>query len=620
MDPKSLFEQQVTKFLDIFTHKDWITRRDSPKNTLSLIPNEWILHKLYRGVFLEFSLNVKGVMVFAVGVENPISHEGRSEFKNRLYNTIQRNTGLTDLFKKYTIKLENRGKFAKRDIPLLNNTNMLMKEAIEEISGLIPYVHSLIIEFKNEAMILSDGELTIGRHSKENISIPADDSKDIEYDEGETPDFIDYNSARKIFTQKSEYSVEYLHKLYKRGRLSLQPDFQRQFVWDSTKASSLIESLLLDVPIPIIYLSEDNDGIYSVIDGQQRLCSIFAFIDGNFPDGKLFLLNKLKVIRDLNGKCYRDIESNYQEKLDSSSLSTVIIKKESDQELKFDIYERLNTGSVKLNDQELRNCLYRGNYLNLLKKLAADGEFRYIMGLKGPDKRMKDVEYVLRFGAFYHQTYLKYPHSMTNFLNQEINLYQNIDKEQENDFVSKFKKAVQINYSLFGNRSFRKILCGNSDNPNFTWKSSKVVNAALYDMMMVSFLNYDKNMIYRNLDSIREAYISILTENTQFIDAVEKWTNSPKQVKTRFEIFNKILNDIFSQDKVQERCFSRDFKESLYQKNDKCAICSQQIISVDDAAVDHYEQYWLGGKTIPSNARLTHRYCNLSREKGEIMT
>src|SRR3990172_4638539 len=136
MDPKSLFEQQVTKFLDIFTHKDWITRRDSPKNTLSLIPNEWILHKLYRGVFLEFSLNVKGVMVFAVGVENPISHEGRSEFKNRLYNTIQRNTGLTDLFKKYTIKLENRGKFAKRDIPLLNNTNMLMKEAIEEISGL----------------------------------------------------------------------------------------------------------------------------------------------------------------------------------------------------------------------------------------------------------------------------------------------------------------------------------------------------------------------------------------------------------------------------------------------------------------------------------------------------
>lgn len=619
MDPKSLFEQQVTIFLDTFKQKDWIIRRDSPNNSLSLIPNEWLIHKLYRGVFLEFTLNVKGLMIFAVAIENPICLESRSEFKNRLNSITQKDTVLTYLLKGYTIKLENRGKFAKRVVPLLSNTNMLMKEAIEEISPLIPYVHSLIIEFKNESKILSEDELTIGRHSKTNIPILADDTKDIEYDEGDSPDFVDYNPARKIFTQKSEYSVEYLHKLYKRGRLSLQPDFQRQFVWDSSKASSLIESLLLDVPIPIIYLSEDNDGIYSLIDGQQRLCSIFAYIDGNFPDGKLFLLNKLKVIVDLNGKCYRDIDSQFQEKLDSSSLSTVIIKKESDLELKFDIYERLNTGSVKINDQELRNCLYRGNYLNLLKKLATDDEFRYIMGLKGPDKRMKDVEYVLRFGAFYHQTYLKYPQSMTNFLYQEMNIYQNIDKEQENDFVAKFKKAVQINYSLFGNRSFRKILCGNSDNPNFTWKSSKVVNAALYDLMMVSFFNYDKNMIYRHLDSIREAYISLLTENTQFIDAVEKWTNSSKQVKIRFDIFNKILTDIFSQDKVQERCFSRDLKESLYKNNNKCSICSQQIISVDDAAVDHYELYWLGGKTIPSNARLTHRYCNLSRKKGEVM-
>lgn len=614
MDPRVSFEEQVTLFLMDFTQKDWITRRDSSKNCVSLIPSEWSLHQLYRGAFFEFALNVKGEMIFAIGVENPIALGNRIEFKKRLHENIN-NSLHHKLLLDYDVSLEQRGKFIKKQIPLLSDTFILMRNAVESLFPLIPIVKELIEAFKSEQKIVE--EFGVKPIQSKQLSNNSQDDSEIEYEEGESEEYIDYNPDRKIFTNKAEFPVAHLHKLYKRGRLNLQPDFQRQFVWDSAKASSLIESLLLDVPIPVVYLSEDNDGVLSVIDGQQRLCSIFSFIDGHFPDGKSFPLSQLRILRTLNGKSFRDIGSTDQDKLELSTLSTIIIKKESDPELRFDIFERLNTGSIKLNDQELRNCIYRGNYLNLLKQLATDSEFRYLIGLKAPDKRMKDVEYVLRFAAFYHQTYLKYPNSMKFFLNQEMKIYQTITQEQIDDFTSKFHKAVQINKSLLGSRSFRKILCGNSENPDMIWKSSKVVNGALFDLMMVIFIPYDKNMIFRHLDSIREAYIELLTENNEFIDAVEKWTNSPKQIKFRFETFTRILDAIFANDSKQERCFTKDFKESLYKQNDKCTICNQQIISLEDAAIDHVEQYWLGGKTIPSNARLAHRYCNASRKRKE---
>ena len=88
-----------------------------------------------------------------------------------------------------------------------------------------------------------------------------------------------------------------------------------------------------------------------------------------------------------------------------------------------------------MNDQELRNCIFRGKYLELLKELSTEPDYQYIMGFKGPDKRMKDVEYVLRFGAFYHQTFLKYSGGMANFLNTEIKTYQNIGDADREDFI-----------------------------------------------------------------------------------------------------------------------------------------------------------------------------------------
>jgi len=439
---------------------------------------------------------------------------------------------------------------------------------------------------------------------------------EIEFEEKQTEDLEPISTNRQIFTEKADPEIESLYNKYKKGKLILQPDFQRYFVWDNKKSSRLIESALLNIPIPIIFLSEGNDGKEYVIDGQQRLTAFFSFIDGKFPDGKEFKLTGLKVFLDLNGKKYNEIDENLQDHIRSYPIHTITFKKESDPDLKFEIFERLNIGAVSLNDQELRNCVYRGPFNDLLKELALDKDFMNLLNLKAPERRMRDVELVLRFAAFYHQTYLDYKPPMKNFLNKEMEKYQNIDEKNSEELRKAFKNAVSIIKSLLGDHAFKRFYMGDGKNPNGYWETKKF-NASLYDILMWSFSKEDKNIVYQNLDSIREALINLMTTNKDFIDSIELSTSSKEAVTKRFDIWRLTLQEIIGIAKKEPRCFTRKLKEELYEKDPTCAICGQKIENIDDAAIDHIKQYWMGGKTIPDNARLTHRYCNMSRSKKE---
>ena len=158
-------------------------------------------------------------------------------------------------------------------------------------------------------------------------------------------------TERKIYTTTGDPEVASLYGKYKRGRLILQSDFQRHFVWEPKKSSRLIESALLDIPLPVIYLSEEKDGKEVVIDGQQRLTSFFSFIDGTFPSGQVFRLSGLKVFEDLIKKTYKELEEPFQDKIQYCKLRTITFNKDSSHDLKFEIFERLNSGAVSLNQQ-----------------------------------------------------------------------------------------------------------------------------------------------------------------------------------------------------------------------------------------------------------------------------
>ncbi|MBV6512193.1 MAG: hypothetical protein FMNOHCHN_01690 [Ignavibacteriaceae bacterium] len=428
-------------------------------------------------------------------------------------------------------------------------------------------------------------------------------------------------AKRKIYTEQGDPEIDSLYRKWKDGELNIQPDFQRGFVWDIGRASRLIESILLDIPLPVVYLSEEKSTIEYVIDGQQRLTTFFSFIDGKLPDpelphGKDFKLTKLTVYEELNGKFFKDLDREFQKKIRYYKIRTITFKKDSETDLKFEVFERLNTGSVSLNDQELRNCIYRGKFNDLLWELSEDPTFKKLLGIKKPEKRMRDVELVLRFSAFFHSTYMNYKPPMKKFLNQEMEQFREISPVKEQVLKSAFKSSVSIIYSLLGENAFKRFYIGDEKNPNGTWEK-KQFNASLYDILMDSFARVDKNNAHAHLDSIREAYINLVSTDNAFIEAIVASTSSVQAVRSRFRKWDNVLNSVISFTHKEPRCFSFRIKEELFNKNSACAICGQNILNIDDAAVDHVKQYWQGGKTIPENARLTHKYCNSARDRKE---
>lgn len=422
---------------------------------------------------------------------------------------------------------------------------------------------------------------------------------------------------RKIYSEAGDPEIDSLHGKFKRGKLIVQSDFQRQYVWDTKKASRLIESALLGIPIPVIYISQGIDNKEYIIDGQQRLTSFFSFVDGKFPDGTDFKLTGLKVFRELNGEKYAGMSDDIQDAIRYFKVRTITFKNDSDKNLRFEIFERLNTGSVALNDQELRNCIYRGRFNVLLKELARDPDFTYLLGLKKPDKRMKDIELVLRFSAFYHKTYLNYKPPMKNFLNAEAEKYYDITKEDAQQLKAAFKNACQAIRSMLGKNAFKRFYKGTDKKDRAGYWEPKKVNASLYDILMYSLAKEGKNVVYQNLDSIKEAMIHLMTESQDFIESIELSTSSVQAVTKRFDLWRQALQDITGIGKKEPRCFSMQLKETLFKNNNTCAICNQRIQEIDDSAIDHIKQYWTGGQTIPENARLTHRYCNWARSRKD---
>ena len=206
---------------------------------------------------------------------------------------------------------------------------------------------------------------------------------------------------------------------------------------------------------------------------------------------------------------------------------------------------------------------------------------------------------------------------MKRFFNQDMEKYQHLSDSDAGAVRAAFKNAVQISKSLFGNeRAFKRFYAGDERNPSGRWEPKKF-NASLYDVLMGVFHDKDKNQVYAALDSLREAIVDLMATDRQFNDAIQLSTSSIDNVKLRFDIMRRTVEGVLRDHVVQPRCFSRELKQELFDRDPTCQICNQAIQQLDDAAVDHIEQYWRGGKTIPENARLAHRYCNSARPRTD---
>jgi hypothetical protein len=226
--------------------------------------------------------------------------------------------------------------------------------------------------------------------------MPDQDEERIFTDEEETADAgaqLPTVDDREVYTTPSDPDVKTLLGRIEDKSLILHPKFQRASVWDDKRKSRLVESLLLNLPIPPCFLAEDEDGTRVVVDGQQRLIAIDDFYHGRYA------LTGLEVLADLNGLKWADLPSKYDRKILQRVIRTLVISHHTNPEIRFIIFERLDTGAVPLLDQEIRNATLSGSFNVLLDELARSERFRNAMRIDAPDPRLRHHELVLRYFA-----------------------------------------------------------------------------------------------------------------------------------------------------------------------------------------------------------------------------
>jgi hypothetical protein len=302
------------------------------------------------------------------------------------------------------------------------------------------------------------------------------------------------NGERKVLIQQYDYAVRTLMEMITEGDLVLDPDYQRQYRWADEKASRFIESIALNIPVPVLYLAEETDGSFSVIDGQQRLTSLFRYFRPTelatiFPDKDFdeLILSGLKVRSDMDGKRYVDLDRIDRSVLAKRPIRCIVVLNESDSTLKFEVFERLNTGSASLTDQEVRNCIYRGTYNTLIKKLASNTKFQELISLPDTTKHtMKDTELVLRFFAYRELTEeIDYSDNYAEFLNSHMENNREISSALSAKMEEIFVKTIDTIYDVLGpGTAFRKP--SDRTNPQNGTFAHAAINGAIYESQVVA--------------------------------------------------------------------------------------------------------------------------------------
>lgn len=340
------------------------------------------------------------------------------------------------------------------------------------------------------------------------------------------------NKERRLVTQPYDMSVATVIEQISNKDIILEPEYQRKYRWDKIKASRFIESLLLNIPIPTVFLAEEEDVTYSVIDGQQRLTTIKNFIKPDNSDDKL-ILEGLQIRYDLNGKSFSELDKTDQGRLRKQYIRCIVILNDSDPQIKFDVFERLNTGSASLTEQEIRNCIYRGNFNELLKELSINKKFLEMLNLSEKDsKNMTNVEYVLRFLA-YRDNLSEYTGSVKEFLNNFMKNNRNINEEMQKSYRKIFSDTVEQLYMVMGENAFNRFLPNRNN-----WHGA--LNKAVFDAEMVAFSQVKINFKDNKIEEIQKC-IQDLMCNEEFIKTIASSTNSPEKVLKRIKMLKECL-------------------------------------------------------------------------------
>lgn len=353
---------------------------------------------------------------------------------------------------------------------------------------------------------------------------PENDERDLgEMDSEE--EFIFPLAERRIITQPYDLSIQTLVEQWN-GQILILPEIQRQYVWDDGKASRLIESLLLNIPIPVLYFAETSDAKYEVIDGHQRVRSVARYV------GNEFRLSGLGLLREYRGARFHQLPEREQRFLKTRTLRAIVISVDSHPRMKFEVFERLNTGAVSLNAQELRNSMYRGPFNRLLHDLARNLDLRSIIGSKSPRPRMVDEELILRFFAL-RQGLDQYRPPLKGFLNDYMDERKDLGELELTDLRVLLASTVGRIRALVGENAFR--ITGPDGET-----TERVVNRALYDaqMLVASWTEEADSGSHRPQIL---AGLSNLYTSTDFLDTIQRATGDRSRTLRRIRDVEQVF-------------------------------------------------------------------------------
>ncbi|MFJ1426141.1 DUF262 domain-containing protein [Capnocytophaga sp. ARDL2] len=371
----------------------------------------------------------------------------------------------------------------------------------------------------------------------------------------------------KISIDTKTFTMEACLRRLEQKTLILNPDFQRNEVWNEDKKSRLIESLILKIPLPMFYVSADENNVFYVVDGLQRLSTIRDFVLGKeYLDtlkleekGNGFRLKNLEFWGEkFNGSNFKSLPIHIYNRILETEFTFTIINPGTPEEVKRNIFKRINTGGEPLTSQEIRHALYIGASTEFLLDLSKSNEFLKATDNSIKSGRMMDREIILRALAFMVRSYDSYPknNDMDEFLSDTmriINVYNNkrplskadikfkesVESNEINhnlnDLKNKFNTAMIRSFKLFGKHSFRK---------SYNNKQRTPINKGLFEVWCNTLSNlneYEYEKLLSNRKGFMNDYIELLNDNN-FIIVISRDSQKSSSVKTRYERINELVN------------------------------------------------------------------------------
>jgi uncharacterized protein with ParB-like and HNH nuclease domain len=378
-----------------------------------------------------------------------------------------------------------------------------------------------------------DGEESLDPGSSEMIQEIVDIKK-------ERAQFSIFELKRRFDRRKSETA---LGKTYSdidlKNQIILDSAFQRGEVWNRRQQSELIESVLLGLPLPLMYFYEDKNANLIVVDGRQRLTAFFKYMDNKFS------LTELKIMKGIAGKKFKELDPVLQSKLEDFQLIVEIIKPPTPDTVRFQIFDRVNRGGTPLNNQEMRNALYQGNASELLKQLAESEEFRVATDNGVNPKRMKDRYIILRAVAFYllrcdilrdeQNKRIEY-RAIDDFLGKTMEFL----NAQGEDFLQKLERkmlnAFQLSFQVLGGEAFRLTKENKRKSP---------INMNVFEVWIYLMTLLDGREV--SLDILGKEYVKLIA-NPEFLNSIGNHRDNPTKVDSRFVLVEAIFQEVVADD------------------------------------------------------------------------